>query len=112
MSAFRTLQPAVRPWADALLQVATQFKLRPRVSSTTRSFKKQEQLYQRFLRGESRFPAARPGRSLHNFGHAFDLHVKDEASQEWLGRVWESWGGRWGGRFNDPIHFDTGATIP
>lgn len=22
------------------------------------------------------------------------------------GELWESWGGRWGGRFNDPIHFE------
>lgn len=25
---------------------------------------------------------------------------------ELAGRVWESWGGRWGGRFGDPIHFE------
>lgn len=32
--------------------------------------------------------------------------VNDERYLEPLGRVWESWGGRWGGRFNDPIHFE------
>lgn len=24
----------------------------------------------------------------------------------WLGAVWEAAGGKWGGRFNDPIHFE------
>jgi len=32
--------------------------------------------------------------------------------QEAVGLLWESWGGRWGGRFNDEIHFDTGVSIP
>jgi len=25
---------------------------------------------------------------------------------EWLGQVWEAAGGKWGGRFKDPIHFE------
>jgi len=23
-----------------------------------------------------------------------------------FGELWESWGGTWGGRFGDPIHFE------
>jgi hypothetical protein len=23
-----------------------------------------------------------------------------------MGELWEWWGGRWGGRFDDPIHFE------
>lgn len=111
MSGFQGLVPGLRPWASGLFAVAARYGLRPRVSSTFRSNRQQAHLYQKFLRGESEFPAAPPGRSLHNFGHAFDLIVKDESSQRWLGEVWESWGGRWGGRFRDPIHFDSGATI-
>jgi len=53
--------------------------------------------------------------SRHLAGRAFDLgfagyqwrQIPREYWQ-WLGTVWESMGGRWGGRFTkyDPIHFD------
>ena len=30
-----------------------------------------------------------------------------------LGSVWQSWGGIWGGAFNDPIHFEyPGFNVP
>lgn len=53
--------------------------------------------------------------SKHVLGRAFDLGFIGYRWQEvpweyweFLGRVWESAGGRWGGRFRkpDPIHFD------
>lgn len=112
MSAFSSLHPQVEPWATALYQVAQRYGLQPRVTSTFRSRAEQQLLYDRYRRGQSRWVAAPPGRSLHNYGHAFDLVVNSPQAQEWLGRVWESWGGRWGGRFNDAPHFDTGAVIP
>jgi len=105
---FRRLRPELRPWATALFDVATRFRLAPRVTSTFRSLSEQRLLYEKFLRGQSRFPAAPPGRSRHNFGLAFDMIANTPEGQDFLGRVWESWGGRWGGRFNDVIHFDTG----
>jgi len=105
---FRRLNPQLRPWAQALFNVATRFELSPRVTSTFRSLDEQRSLYERFLRGESRFPAAPPGMSRHNFGLAFDMQMNSTQGQDFIGRVWESWGGRWGGRFNDDIHFDTG----
>lgn len=112
MSAFPSLVPPLRPWAQGLYVVAQRHGLRPRVTSTFRSIRKQSQLHNRFKAGLSEFPAAPPGRSLHNFGHAFDMVTDVPGGQEWLGAVWEHWGGRWGGRFRDPIHFDTGASIP
>jgi len=111
MSVFRGLVPGMQPYARGLYQVAEQYGLRPRVSSVFRDNREQSALYQTYLRGESRYPAAAPGRSLHNYGHAFDLISDVPGAQEWLGAVWESWGGRWGGRFNDDIHFDSGASI-
>jgi len=111
LSGFQGLIPELRPYAEGLYQVAVEYGLGPRLTSTRRTFAEQSELYRRYLRGESPFPAAAPGRSLHNFGHAFDLVVADADAQRWLGLVWESWGGRWGGRFGDPIHFDTGARI-
>lgn len=111
MSAISSLEPFLRPFAQGLLDYARQEGMRPRLLSTYRSIGEQRRLYERFISGRSTIPAAFPGRSLHNYRHAFDLAVRTEEDQAWLGLVWESWGGRWGGRFNDPNHFDTGAAI-
>jgi len=91
--------------------VAHQYRLGPRVLSTFRSNRQQATLYNAYISGRSSTVAAPPGRSLHNYGHAFDLKVQYPEDQEWLGEVWEYWGGRWGGRFNDPNHFDSGIPI-
>jgi len=111
LSAFFSLDRDVRPYAEGLLFVAQREGLGPKVLSTFRSNRKQRRLYNAWINGRSRTPAAPPGRSLHNYGHAFDLKVTYPEDQEWLGLVWESWGGRWGGRFNDPNHFDSGAAL-
>jgi hypothetical protein len=63
-------------------------------------------LYRRYVAGQSRYPAAPPGRSYHNFARAFDVDDRDPDQLVQMGAVWESWGGRWGGRFGDPIHFE------
>jgi len=111
LSAFESLIPELRPYAEALHALARTYDPKSTVTSTTRTFYKQQLLRDAYLRGESRFPAAAAGRSLHNYGHAFDLVTSDPELQQWLGLVWEYWGGRWGGRFNDEVHFDTGARI-
>jgi uncharacterized protein YcbK (DUF882 family) len=58
---------------------------------------------------------ASPNASRHVSGRAFDLGISgyqwdeiDPAYWRWLGSVWKSLGGRWGGDFQrpDPIHFD------
>ena len=110
-AAFSGLQPFLQPYADALYAVAVRYGLQPRVTSVFRSISEQRILYERYKSGASKYPAAAPGRSLHNYGHAFDLVVSSPEGQRWLGAVWEYWGGRWGGRFNDEVHFDSGATI-
>jgi len=102
---FRDLHPELQPYATWLYRVAEYYGLGPKVTSTYRSYATQARLYNRYLSGESPYPAAPPGRSLHNRGLAFDMVVKE---QEWLGNVWENIGGRWGGRFRDPVHFDVG----
>ena len=111
MSALSSLDPNLRPFAKALVDYARQQRMQPRLLSTFRSLRSQDRLYQAYLSGRSTTVAAPPGRSLHNYGHAFDLKVANQDDQAWLGQVWEHWGGRWGGRFNDPNHFDSGATI-
>lgn len=71
-----------------------------------RSSSEQLELYERSLLGGSPYPAAPPGRSLHEQGRAFDM-VGPPQLLAAFGRVWESWGGRWGGRDgSDPIHFE------
>lgn len=98
----RDLHRDFRPYAQALYQVAREYNLKPRITSTFRSEREQRRLYEAYLKGRSRLPAAQPGISMHNFGLAFDMVTRDN---HWLGQVWESWGGTWGGRFRDPVHF-------
>jgi hypothetical protein len=94
--------PALQPWARALLNATPGVQL----TSTRRSAAQQRALYRRYLAGKSRYPAAPPGHSKHELGLAFDAWHPDERVLAALGKLWESWGGTWGGRFNDPIHFE------
>lgn len=103
---FDSLNPAIRPAAAYLFAVAQANGLFPRVTSTYRSYAQQARLYRRYLSGLSPYPAAPPGRSLHERGLAFDMVVNNAAYYPLLGRLWEQMGGRWGGRFNDEIHFE------
>ena len=96
-------EPAVRQLFSALHTVAMQYGLKPRITSTYRSPADQARLYRAYLEGRSVYPAAAPGRSTHERGRAMDMVAEDLG---WLGEVWEHWGGRWGGRFRDPIHFE------
>jgi hypothetical protein len=75
------------------------------VTSTRRTSAEQSALYAAFLAGASKYPAAPPGQSYHEYGRAFDLYAEPWVLEE-LGRVWESVGGTWGGRGSDPIHFE------
>lgn len=100
------LHPAVKRGMDALIAVARANGIEVKVTSTVRSRRTQLRLYNDYLAGRSRFPAAPPGKSKHERGLAFDLHVRPESALTPLGELWESWGGRWGGRFRDPIHFE------
>lgn len=101
------LIPDLRPWARQLVDVAARANLRPVVTSTYRTFAQQSTLYQRFKAGLSQYPVAAPGTSAHEFGYAFDVAVTpDGTNLADLGSVWESWGGVWGGRYGDPVHFE------
>jgi hypothetical protein len=101
-----SLESWLQPYAVQLVNIAAAAGLAPRVASARRSHSQQALLYRRFLAGQSRFPAAPPGNSSHELGLAFDLWINDESQFDDLGTVWEGWGGTWGGRFRDPIHFE------
>jgi hypothetical protein len=100
------LIPELIPAARQLVDVANRAGVQPRVTSTLRTRTEQARLYRRFLAGASRYPAAPPGRSAHEFGYAFDVVVIGDENLNDLGQVWESWGGVWGGANRDPIHFE------
>ena len=97
----RGLDPLVRERAELCLQVAEYFGVPVTVTSTFRSWNEQQALYDRFKRGQSQFPANRPGDSAHGYGWAWDSVVAPEV-QDW----WDSVR-RWAGFEvlpNDRIH--------
>lgn len=70
--ALRGLEPEVRERAQLALDWANRFGINIIVTSGYRTFLEQEQLYRRFLAGNSRFPANPPGDSAHNHRLAWD----------------------------------------
>ena len=109
MADLKTLHPQLIPAARWLYAVGKYYDPLLVVTSSYRSRSKQSRLYEAYKRGESKIPAAPPGRSLHGYGLAFDLARigKDPFSDpllNWLGQVWEQIGGRYGGAA-DPVHF-------
>lgn len=94
------LQPWLRPYARALVAYFPSL----RITSVYRSYSKQTELYRRYLAGHSRYPAAPPGYSKHQYGLAWDMIGDDETLRR-AGEIWESWGGTWGGH-SDNIHFE------
>jgi len=109
MAELNSLDPRLVPYAKYLYSIGKYYDPLLVVTSGFRSRVKQAQLYDRYIRGDSKIPAAPPGRSLHGYGLAFDLARigKDPFTDpllNWLGAVWNSWGGRYGGP-RDPVHF-------
>lgn len=100
---FAGLVPGLRRPAEELLALAGPSAV---LTSVRRSRRQQELLYRRYLAGQSKYPAAPPGTSKHEQGRAFDIYSPDENVLRRLGAIWEAAGGTWGGRFNDPIHFE------
>lgn len=109
MASLSGLDVRLRPWADWIIGVGRYYDSRLVVTSGFRDIAKQAKLYEAYIRGQSSIPAAPPGRSLHNYGLAFDLaRIGVDPFQDplltWLGQVWVQVGGRYGGAV-DPVHF-------
>jgi len=91
-----------RPYFDWLVAVAKALNLQPRITSTVRTNREQTALYNKYIRGESQFPAARPGTSRHQRGLAMDVVTTDPAL---LGAYWKYYiGGKWSPK--DWVHYE------
>lgn len=107
----RGLHSALRPAAEWALAYAAQYGIRPQVTSVYRSWHEQLQLRQRYERGGSRYPAARPGESAHNHGLAWDSVLPPEwrdhpEAERWWEAVREYAG------FNVPANDTIHAELP
>lgn len=111
MSLLDTLDPSFKPAAQSLYDLAQSAGVRPRVTSARRSYAKQAALYQAYIAGRSRYPAAPPGTSAHEYGLAFDMVVDNAVDQADLGTVWTQAGWVYGGE-EDPIHYAAPFTAP
>ena len=109
MASLDQLNVQLIPWAKWLLEVGRYYDSRLVVTSGFRDMKKQAELYERWVSGLSEIPAAPPGRSLHNYGLAFDLarlgvDPFEDQLLVWLASLWSRVGGIPGG-VTDPVHF-------
>lgn len=100
MSALSGLAPWLEPYATYLLSYFPDL----RVTSVYRSYSEQLALWN--ARATNPYPVAPPGHSWHEHRRAFDVVGSPERLEQ-AGRLWQSWGGTWGGGFSrpDPIHF-------
>lgn len=106
-----SLQPWLQPYAQWLVSVAPLLGARSvRVTSVVRSRGRQRQLYNRFLAGRAQFPAAPPGRSMHEYALAWDMVTEPFSVLPSLGHYWNLVGGRW--HKSDEIHFGLPLKIP
>lgn len=98
------LIPALQPYCKALIDLASQYGVNVQITSTLRSYSDQTTLYNNYLSGRAKYPAALPGTSAHEFGFAFDAVVPNASDQQALGQIWRAAGGVWGGE-EDVVHF-------
>lgn len=120
MASLNTLStPKMTAFARSFLQLVERaLHCRSTLTSVGRDRDDQVRIWERCMRGESRFPAAYPGSSPHEQDIAFDVKLEPpgplvEVEGRMIGRnyaiaglMWERLGFRWGGRFRDEIHFD------
>lgn len=92
---------------EALIDGLRQFGYSAWITSGYRDSRKQATLYDRWIHGKSKYPAAPPGHSAHERGLAVDLGSTEEGLQV-AGLLAPYVGLTWGGRFStpDPVHFE------
>lgn len=102
---YARLHPRLRFIAKNLPRAARASGFNARVTSAYRDPRKQAALYSAYLRGETPYPVAPPGTSMHEKGLALDA-VSD--NQEKLVGLLTSAGLSWFGP-SDPVHFELGG---
>ena len=114
MKGLTFLDKNFRDLADGWVSAMKDAGVEPTVTSTRRSLKEQTALYDAYIHGRSKYPAAYPGTSLHEWGLAFDVEAIPHTALFVLGPLWEKLGfGKWGGRFShhDEIHFEANEAV-
>jgi len=105
------LQPWLQPYARWLVSQGPSVGARSvRITSVQRSRARQRALYNRFLSGRAQFPAAPPGRSMHEYALAWDMVTEPFSALDRLGAIWKQLGGSW--HTSDRIHFSIPVPIP
>jgi len=101
------VEPTVCDRIEALIDALKQHGYPAWITSGRRSSQKQAKLYAAWRAGKSKYPAAPPGRSLHELGLAVDIGSTAEGLQV-AGFLAPYCGLTWGGRFSDPdpVHFE------
>ena len=84
MIALRGMHAELRPYAEYAHTLAEHYGITPRVASVRRSWNEQQRLYERYLAGQSRYPANAPGDSAHQYGLAWDSVVDEPYKQWWV----------------------------
>jgi len=83
MNRLKGLDSRLYPYAQWAVDIARYYGIDPTITSTFRSWEEQTILRQRYERGESLFPANRPGDSAHNYGWAWDSVVPEPDQGLW-----------------------------
>jgi uncharacterized protein YcbK (DUF882 family) len=96
---------ALVPYVQALRSRAQELGATFHLTSGYRSVEQQQSLRVRWEAGDPSVLAPPAKNSLHLLGLAVDL---ESNALPQLGAYAESIGMRWGGRFQDPVHFDLG----
>lgn len=100
-----SLDPTFRNYVDGFLAyLQLRLGITPTVTSTRRTRAEQERLYQDYVSGRSKFPAARPGNSAHEYGLAVDLVFRSNSELQRAADLAPSFKLKWGGS-KDPVHF-------
>jgi len=90
--ALRGMDSRLRPYAEYALRIAHYYGITPTVTSVYRSWAEQTKLRARYLAGQSKWPANKPGDSAHNYGWAFDSVVPAKDQELWNGiREYVGW---------------------
>jgi len=109
-----TLEPDTRALVVRLIREGSARGLDLRLTSGRRSCARQNALYAQGRTTPGQVVTKAPGcRSWHVWGRAADVTLHEGGKPVWaspiyaeLGALWESWGGIWGGRFDDDGHFE------